>query len=139
MFMNLASVDTPTIKFAGELEKQCWNFYTSMGARNRVVPARQATQPGGIGSLESILGLLESLKIQSQLGNVSDRCGTIIQTLMVITCRLETREETALISLVFKARPSKLIKLIMQFHSANVKQYYSYIDVLVWLRRIIRV
>ncbi len=39
-----------------------------MGARNRVeiglsLPARQATQPGGIGSLESILGLLESLKI----------------------------------------------------------------------------
>jgi hypothetical protein len=27
------------------------------------VPARQATQPGGIGSLESILGLLKSLKI----------------------------------------------------------------------------
>ncbi len=27
-----------------------------------IVPARQATQPGGIGSLESILGLLKSLK-----------------------------------------------------------------------------
>jgi len=42
----------------------------SMGARNRVgigffVPARQATQPGGIGSLESILGLLKSLKIRA--------------------------------------------------------------------------
>jgi hypothetical protein len=35
-----------------------------MGARNRVVLARQATQPGGIGSLESILGLLKSLKSQ---------------------------------------------------------------------------
>ncbi len=37
-----------------------------MGARNRwnsvVVPARQATQPGGIGSLESILGLLKVKK-----------------------------------------------------------------------------
>ncbi len=35
---------------------------------NRVVaPARQATQPGGVGSLESILGgLIESLKIQAQ-------------------------------------------------------------------------
>jgi hypothetical protein len=29
-----------------------------------VVTARQATQPGGIGSLESILGLLESLTIR---------------------------------------------------------------------------
>ncbi len=37
-----------------------------MGARNRVVvPARQATQVGGIGSLESILGLLKSLQIQA--------------------------------------------------------------------------
>jgi hypothetical protein len=36
-------------------------------SRNRVVvPARQATQPGGIGSLESILGLLKSLKIRAQ-------------------------------------------------------------------------
>ncbi len=35
-------------------------------SRNKVVvPARQATQPGGIGSLESILGLLESLKIRA--------------------------------------------------------------------------
>jgi hypothetical protein len=30
-----------------------------------VIPARQATQPGGIGSLESILGLLKSLKIRA--------------------------------------------------------------------------
>jgi hypothetical protein len=30
-----------------------------------VVPARRATQPGGIGSLESILGLLKSLKIRA--------------------------------------------------------------------------
>ncbi len=37
-------------------------------SRNRVVvPARQATQPGGIGSLESILGLLKSLKIRAQI------------------------------------------------------------------------
>jgi hypothetical protein len=38
-----------------------------MGARKPsrdkvVVSARQATQPGGIGSFESILGLLKSLK-----------------------------------------------------------------------------
>ncbi len=42
-------------------------FYTIYGSqepsRNRVVVlARQATQPGGTGSLESILGLLKSLK-----------------------------------------------------------------------------
>ncbi len=35
-------------------------FKQSIGARNRVVvPARQARQPGGIGFLESILGLLK--------------------------------------------------------------------------------
>ncbi len=35
-------------------------------ARNRfVVPARQATQPSGIGSLGSILGRLKSLKIRA--------------------------------------------------------------------------
>jgi hypothetical protein len=32
-----------------------------------VVPARKATQPGAIGSLKSILGLLKSLKIRSRL------------------------------------------------------------------------
>ncbi len=38
-------------------------------SRNRVfVPARQATQPGGIGSLKAILGLLKSLKIRAQEG-----------------------------------------------------------------------
>jgi hypothetical protein len=31
-----------------------------------VVPVRQATQPDGIGSLKSILGLLKSLKIRAQ-------------------------------------------------------------------------
>ncbi len=47
-------------------------FKQSMGARNRVgicrdvVHTSQATQPGGIGSLESILGLLQSLKIRAQ-------------------------------------------------------------------------
>ncbi len=46
-------------------------FKQSKGAGSRVgigvvVPARQATQPGGIGFLESILGLLISLKIRAQ-------------------------------------------------------------------------
>ncbi len=37
-------------------------------SKNRVVvPARQATQPGGIRSLESILGLLKSFKIRALL------------------------------------------------------------------------
>jgi hypothetical protein len=43
-------------------------FKQSIGGRNRVrvvVLARQATQPGGIVSLESILGLLKSLKIRA--------------------------------------------------------------------------
>ncbi len=40
-----------------------------MPSRNRVViPARQAKQPGGIGSLESILGLLiKRLKIRARI------------------------------------------------------------------------
>jgi hypothetical protein len=43
-----------------------------MGARYQVgkgvvVPVRQATQPGGNGSLESIFGLLKSLKIRAQV------------------------------------------------------------------------
>ncbi len=51
---------------------QCWNFRTFYGgqepSRNRVdEPARQATQAGGIDSLELIPGLLKSLKIPSQL------------------------------------------------------------------------
>jgi hypothetical protein len=48
-------------------------FKQSMGARNRVGielsyrPVRLPTQPGGIVSLELILGLLESLKIRALL------------------------------------------------------------------------
>jgi hypothetical protein len=42
------------------------NLWGASTSRNRViVPARQATQPGGIGFLESILGLLKSLKIRA--------------------------------------------------------------------------
>ncbi len=38
-------------------------------SRNRViVPARKATQPGTIGSLKSILGVLKSLKIRALEG-----------------------------------------------------------------------
>ncbi len=40
------------------------NLWELEPSRNRVVvPDRQATQPGGIGALESILRLLKSLKI----------------------------------------------------------------------------
>ncbi len=50
----------------------------SVGARNRVgigvvVPARQATLAGGIVSLESIPGLLNSLKIPSLKGMLFSR------------------------------------------------------------------
>jgi hypothetical protein len=34
-----------------------------------VVPARQDTQPGGIGFSESILGLFKSLQIRAQASN----------------------------------------------------------------------
>ncbi len=46
----------------------------SMGARNRVgiglsyrLASRQATQPGEIGSMESILGILKSIKIRARM------------------------------------------------------------------------
>jgi hypothetical protein len=48
-------------------------FLNSLWERNKnrvAVPARQATKPGGIGSLESILGLLKSLKIRALLATV---------------------------------------------------------------------
>ncbi len=47
------------------------NNLCGLGTENRnraVVPARQAKQPGGIGSLESILGLRKSLKIWALVG-----------------------------------------------------------------------
>ncbi len=65
------SRDTVPLKFLSLLAKSALNrtlfeisagiFKQSLGARNRVVIGfsfHQATQPGGIGSLESILGLL---------------------------------------------------------------------------------
>jgi hypothetical protein len=56
---------------ANQLISSAGIFKQYMGTRNQVgigvvVPARQATQPGGIGSLESILGFLKSLKIRAQ-------------------------------------------------------------------------
>jgi hypothetical protein len=50
--------------FPSEGAIQCWNFEPSL--IKVVVPARQATQPGGIGSLKSIPGLLKGLKIWAQ-------------------------------------------------------------------------
>ncbi len=47
-----------------ELLNNLWGLGTS---RNRVaIPARQATEPGEIGSLESNFGLLKSLNIRAQ-------------------------------------------------------------------------
>ncbi len=43
---------------------QCWNFKTIYESQNRnrvVVPAREATQAGGINTLESIPGLLKKI------------------------------------------------------------------------------
>ncbi len=59
------------LRLAGPRKRPVLEFLTIFGggkpSRNRVVvPARQATQPGGIGSLESILGLLKNLKIRAQ-------------------------------------------------------------------------
>jgi hypothetical protein len=49
-------------------------FKQAMGARKRVGLGlsyqRQATQPGRIGSLESILGLLNSLKIRAPVAGL---------------------------------------------------------------------
>jgi len=53
-----------------------------MGARNRVeivvvIPAGQAPQPGGIGSLESIHGHLKSLKIRTQYSTLKTSGGRL--------------------------------------------------------------
>ncbi len=50
-------VSRPVLEFLNSLNR--------VGIGLSYIPARQATQPGGIGSLESILGLLKSLKIQA--------------------------------------------------------------------------
>jgi hypothetical protein len=43
-----------------------------------IVPARETTQPGGIGSLESILGLLKSLTIRALLFNAAYSRGYVL-------------------------------------------------------------
>jgi hypothetical protein len=58
---HITSVNHPCIFLLLEMLNNLWKLGTEY--RNSVVvPARQATQPGGIGSLESILGLFYSLK-----------------------------------------------------------------------------
>ncbi len=60
------------LKFLNNL----WGYEPS---RNRdVVPSRQATQSGGIRSLESIVGLLKSLKIRAQQCNFYHRFETVL-------------------------------------------------------------
>ncbi len=59
----------------------CWNFrpicVSQVPSRNRIVaPARQPTQAGRIDSLESIPGLLKSLKIPS-LGSFPESSDTV--------------------------------------------------------------
>ncbi len=56
-FVTLVTVYSPELEFFINL----WGLGNN--SKNRVVePARQATRPVGIGSLESILGLLKSKK-----------------------------------------------------------------------------
>ncbi len=61
---------------AGTLEQSMWARYRdigiglsyrhpSAGIFKQSIGAHQATQPGGIGSLKSILGLIKSLKIRT--------------------------------------------------------------------------
>ncbi len=73
-------------------KKICAGFLKpSMGARNRVgiggvvVPAHQASQPGGIRSLESILGLLKSLKIWALVALTSMPWTHMINQPMLLT------------------------------------------------------
>ncbi len=71
LMVTLQKPTTPynKIKCTKTTYNQCWNFKQSMHGGQEpsknwvVVPARQATQPDGTGSLESILGLLKSFKI----------------------------------------------------------------------------
>jgi hypothetical protein len=58
-FNTEVSSQHPVLKFLN-------NLWGPQPSRTMVVvPARHATQPGGIGSLESILGLLKCLKIRA--------------------------------------------------------------------------
>ncbi len=61
-----------------EHEGQCWNFWTIYGgwepSRNRVVvPARQTTRAGRIGSLESILEIHKCQKIPPQVSEQTEQ------------------------------------------------------------------
>jgi hypothetical protein len=73
VFMLIQHFDSDS----ASLFSQCWNFKQSMGTRNRVGiglsyrPARLHS-PGRIGSLESILGLLKSLKIRALAGRYNN-------------------------------------------------------------------
>jgi hypothetical protein len=64
--MNGRSQMQKSSKNSDGIFKQSMGAKNPVGILNRVVePALQATQPGGTGSLESILELLKSLKIRA--------------------------------------------------------------------------
>jgi hypothetical protein len=53
-----------------------WGLGTEYSSNRVVVPARQATQPGEIGSLEPILGLLKSLTVLALAGRYGNSIPT---------------------------------------------------------------
>jgi hypothetical protein len=82
VFLNTPAISSKNIKHKDDMSCKFFNFHLYIlegnaeilnnlwgyePSRNSVVvPARQATQPGEIGSLESILGFFKSLKIRTE-------------------------------------------------------------------------
>jgi hypothetical protein len=91
-------------------------FKQSVGARNRVgivvaVPARQATQPSGIVSLELILGLLTSLKIRA-----------------LLSCEEESTHEVDPTAVTATATPQEIKTTIQKYLCCSRFHTYSYVQ-----------
>jgi hypothetical protein len=73
-------------------------FKQYLGARNRVnrvaEPARQTTQHCGIGSLESSLGLLKSLKIRAQICEEGGREENASETHILLKKKKKKKERS---------------------------------------------
>jgi hypothetical protein len=78
-----------------------------------VVPARQAKHPGGIGSLESILGLLKSLKIRALAGRYDNPITTLFPA------PIDRLKITALIGVLDSNMPQNRFSFLPFLRSPN--------------------